>query len=275
VRGAAAILKVIPEDRTDVAVTVSGGPSLPPLKARQTGDRLILDGGLTHRVRHCEDGERFEVVVSGMGAVSKEDLTHIELRVPRTVKLAVADGVRAEIGPSDAAEISFAGCAGGTIDAVKGRLEISSAGSGDISAGAAGSAKVSLAGSGAITLGDVAQGLEASIAGSGSAKAHSVAGPVSASIAGSGDVEIAGGAVSKADISIAGSGDVDIAAPVVDLEASIMGSGDVDVASVSGVLQRSVMGSGGVTVGGVRTTRRSASPAPPAPPAPPEPPKAP
>jgi hypothetical protein len=275
VRGAAAILTVIPEDRTDVAVTVSGGASLPAIKSRQIGDRLVLDGSLSRRVRKCPSGAPLVAAVSGIGEIAEGALTRIEVRMPRAVKLDIADGVRAEVGPSDAAEISFAGCAGGKVGDVKGHLEIQSAGSGDVAASRAGSAEVSLAGSGEITLGEVAQGLDASIAGSGSTRARSVTGELSASIAGSGDVEVAGGAISKADVSIAGSGDVEIAAPVVDLDASIIGSGNVKVASVAGALKRSVMGSGGVKIGGVQASGDNPVPAPPTPPAPPAPAKAP
>jgi len=274
VRNAAAVVTVTPEDRTDIAIVIAGGAKLPPLKARIEGSRLILDGGLGRKVRHCEtDGaaaSSYSATVSGYGALSEADVAHVTIKMPRSVKLAVSDGVLAQVGPSDQADVAFAGCAGGAIGDVKGKLTLSSAGSGDIVASAAQSAKVSVAGSGEVSLGDIAQGFEASIAGSGSTHAKSVTGPIAISIAGSGDVDVKGGAVSKADISIAGSGDVTIGAPVVDLSASIMGSGDVDVASVSGAVRRSVMGSGGVTIG-----ETHAPPAPPAAPQPPQPPAAP
>ncbi|MFZ4603900.1 MAG: GIN domain-containing protein [Caulobacterales bacterium] len=272
-RGAAGVLVVTPEDRTDIAVKITGGAKLPPIKAQVTGDRLVLDGGLGRRVRHCRTGEPFGATVSGYGELSGADLPRIEIRTPKTLKLGVADGVFTKVGPSDALDASFAGCGDAVIGDVKGRLEINSAGSGDVVAGAAQSANVSLAGSGQIELGTITQGLEASIAGSGSTRAKSVTGPLSASIAGSGDVDVDGGAVSDASVSIAGSGDVSIEAPVVNLRASIMGSGDIDVAAVSGALERTVMGSGSVNVGAGKSPNAAAPASPAAPPSPPAPPK--
>jgi len=276
-RGAAGVLVVTPEDRTDIAVKITGGAKLPPIKAQVTGDKLILDGGLGRRVRNCRSGEPFGATVSGYGDLSGADLPRIEVRTPKGLKLGVADGVFAQIGPSDALNISVTGCGDASIGDVKGRLEISAAGSGDVIAGAAQSANVSVAGSGQIELGTISQGLEVSIAGSGSTRAKSVTGPLAASIAGSGDVDVEGGAISDAAVSIAGSGDVSIEAPVVNLRASIMGSGDIDVAGVSGSLQRSVMGSGSVNVGAAKSPSTAApaspasSPSPPSPPAVPKP----
>lgn len=258
-RGLAALVTVTPEDRTDVAVIlVNAGAKLPGVSVRQTDDRVILDGGLGRRVRKCADDAPFTVTVNGIGDLNEADLTRIEIKTPRDVKMNVADGVRATIGPSDSVEVSFAGCAGGSIGDVKGSLAIDSAGSGDVTAGAAQTIEANIAGSGEITLGAVSQGLEVSIAGSGSTRAASVTGPFEASIAGSGDVDVQGGAISTATISIAGSGDVSIGAPIQELDASIMGSGDVNVASVSGAVKRSVVGSGGVTIGGVKTAKPTA-----------------
>ncbi|MBU6371752.1 MAG: DUF2807 domain-containing protein [Alphaproteobacteria bacterium] len=275
VRGAAALLTVTPEDRTDVEVVLVSAGKLPAVAVRQSGDRLILDGGLRRRVHRCSSGSPFTVSVSGIGDLTEADLTRIEIKTPRTLKLGVSDGVRATVGPSNGAELSFAGCAGGVVGDVSGPLEINSAGSGDVIAGAAQSAKANIAGSGAVTLGAVAQGLEVSIAGSGSTRATSVTGPFEASIAGSGDVDVTSGAITTAKVSIAGSGDVTIAAPVTELDASIMGSGDVDVASVSGAVKRSVVGSGGVSIGGVKpvgvTSGAATPPTAPTPPKPPQP----
>lgn len=269
-RGLAALVTVTPEDRTDVAVVLVNAGKLPAVNVRQTDDRVTLDGGLGRRVRKCADGAPFTVTVNGIGDLNEADLTRIEIKTPRDVKMNVADGVRATIGPSDSVEVSFAGCAGGSIGDVNGRLAIDSAGSGDVTAGAAQAVETNIAGSGEVTLGAVSQGLEVSIAGSGSTRAASVTGPFEASIAGSGDVDVQGGAISTATISIAGSGDVSIGAPIQELDASIMGSGDVNVASVSGPVKRSVVGSGGVTIGGVKTAKPTAPViTPPTPPKPP------
>lgn len=269
VRGAAAVLKVIPEDRTDIAVEITNPGRLVTPTVRMDGSALVVDGNLGRRMRDCDtDSDSFSVNVSGVGELAMNELPVITARVPRDVDLSVGGAVWADIGASQSADLSFTGCGPAKIADVTNTLELSSAGSGAITAASAGSASVSAAGSGDATLGAVNGKFEASVAGSGDITAASVTGPLDVSIAGSGDVSVQGGAVADADVSIAGSGAVDIVGNVGKLDvslmgsgdvrvrgtaqtvdANIMGSGDVRVVAVTGGLQKAVMGSGSVTVG--------------------------
>ena len=129
-------------------------------------------------------------------------------------------------------------------------VEINSAGSGDTSLGViAGKMVVALAGSGGVTAASAAGPLDVSIAGSGDVTINGGAmSEAKISIAGSGDVSV-GGSVQALNVSIAGSGDVNVTGAAKDVDVSILGSGDVSIGSVTGTIRKSVLGSGDVTVG--------------------------
>lgn len=247
-RDAVAVLKIIPEDRADIALEISNPGTLATPTVKLENDVLVLDGGIGRRVRNCETRNGWEATVNGLGDVKEEQMPVITVRMPRDVDVSVSGAVKTEIGAANSVEISTTGCGPTTIADVAGELEISAAGSGDVTTGAARTASVSAAGSGDVTLGVVAEKFDASVAGSGSVTAASVTGPADVSIAGSGDVAVKAGAVSEADVSIAGSGNVDFASNVSRLDVSIMGSGDVTVRGAAGAVDANIMGSGDVRV---------------------------
>lgn len=269
IRNAVAILKVIPEHRTDFSVEIANPGLLANPTVRIEGDEVIVDGGIgSRRIRNCRRDGQFHAEVSGIGVINAAQAPVVTVRAPKALHVSVSGAVESEFGPSSAAELSFAGCGSAKVGDVAGALEIDSSGSGNVTAGAAQSATVSIAGSGDTTLGAVSGGLEVDVAGSGGVTAATVAGPVEVSIAGSGGATVNGGAMGNADISIAGSGDVrltgevqrlsvsiagsgdvDLRGKAASLDANIMGSGDVSVAQVTGGVQKSVMGSGSVRVG--------------------------
>jgi hypothetical protein len=269
IRNAVAVLKVIPEDRTDFAVEIVNPGVLATPTVKVDGGDVIVDGGISHRRASCrtEAGAKM-FQVSGVGAVALAQAPTITVRAPRDLKVSIGGAVDSDIGASTSAELSFSGCGDSKIGDVAGALEIDASGSGDIAAGAARSAKISVAGSGDATVGAIGGALEVDLAGSGGVTAASAAGPLEISIAGSGGVTVASGAmgdaevsiagsgdvslvgdVQRLEVSIAGSGDVDVRGKAASVDASIMGSGDVTVAEVSGGVQKSVMGSGNVQIG--------------------------
>ena len=270
VRNAVAILKVIPEDRADIAIEIANPGMLTTPTVRLDGSELVIDGGIsTRRIQNCgRTPTEFSAEVRGIGVVGPTQAPVITARVPKNVKLTTSGAVSASVGPAAAAELELSGCGDVSVGDVAGVLKVDTSGSGDVTTGAAQSAEISSAGSGDSIVGVVAGKVEISLAGSGSATVASGGGPLDVSIAGSGDVSVNGGAMQNADISIAGSGgvtiggsvqtlevsiagsgDVDVKGAAQSVDASIMGSGDVTVASVSGGVQKSIMGSGGVTVG--------------------------
>ncbi|MGE0742715.1 MAG: hypothetical protein AB7O98_15350, partial [Hyphomonadaceae bacterium] len=50
----AAVVTVIPEDRTDIDVSVTPAARLPALDVRLTSEGEVIDGGLRNRFRGCK-----------------------------------------------------------------------------------------------------------------------------------------------------------------------------------------------------------------------------
>jgi hypothetical protein len=260
IRDVAAVVTVVAEDRADVAVTISGGAGLNPVRASLSGDAVAIDGGY-RRARSCHNGsDGFGVEIGGR-TVPGSELPQITIKTPRDVKLSLAGAVSTTISDADEVDVSLVTCGDTRIGNVSGDLEAKLAGSGDlIVAAVTGRSVVSIAGSGGASLakaGDV----EASVAGSGSSRIDDMTGDLKAAIAGSGDLRVAAGRVGEAELSVAGSGDIRIEAPIDVLDAEVVGSGQVKVGAVRQVRGQSVLGSGEIHVDG----------APPVPPVPPVP----
>jgi hypothetical protein len=270
IKNAAARVVVIPEARSDVVYQViPGRAALPAITARKAFDgKLILDGGLgkggwfgvhiNNCSRHGDSGHDAVIIVTRPPAdmtvtvddhrnVPLADTPLIILRTPRDVHVSAGEAVFGNIGRADSVKLGAAGCGDWTVGNTSGRLEIDSAGSGDVHAGTAGQLVVHIAGSGDVTAAEVAS-LEAGIAGSGDVWARSVNGRIKGQIAGSGSVTVAGGHATEVGADIAGSGDVRFGGDADTVDAHIMGSGGVRVKSAKSV-HKAVMGSGEVVVG--------------------------
>lgn len=251
VKDAVARVVVIPEARSDIKVEVlSRNPAL-PLEVRTQGGRTIVDGGLRNgRINACNTTNGVaKVRVRGVGEVRWDDIPQIVVRTPLDTEVAVAGAVFGSVGRSDGLTFANAGCGDWTIANVKGRLNLSLAGSGDTKGGSARKATVNIAGSGDVSLQAVSESVDVNTAGSGDTHLANITGALSVQTAGSGDVTVEGGHASRVDVSIAGSGGVDFGGVADSLSAQIMGSGDVRVRQVTGAVNKSVMGSGDVTVG--------------------------
>jgi hypothetical protein len=251
IKDAVARVVVIPEARSDVKVEfITTNKSL-PLNIRRNGAETIVDGDLRmNKIGSCNTKMGATTIkVRGVGEVKWEDIPQIVVRTPLNVEVSGGGAVFGSVGRSDSVELANAGCGDWTVANVKGKLEVSQAGSGDTNVGTAGSAEISIAGSGSVKTQEVAGDYEVSIAGSGDAGAASVGGKIEVNIAGSGDVTIAGGRARSLDVSIMGSGDVSHNGEVGDVEVSVAGSGDVRVAKATGSVSKSVAGSGDVYIG--------------------------
>jgi len=111
-----------------------------------------------------------------------------------------------------------------------------------------GSVELSIAGSGDITIGNIAGGISIEIAGSGEVKAQSVNGPVKIEVAGAGDITIDSGKATSFDVEIMGAGDIKFGGEANNPKVEMFGSGDVWIRSYTGSL--SSEGGGEVRVGG-------------------------
>lgn len=249
-RDVAALVRVRPEARDDVAVSiVNPGPLADP-EFRIVRNRLIIDGNLRRQVRDCDvQGARFEVEIARRGTLRETQLPIIEIRVPRDVVLAASGAVRMQVAPSESAEIAISGCGDADIDRVDGEAEISISGAPDVRIYDAGSATIAVAGAGDVTLGVARSGLTVSIAGAGDFTAARADGPTNIAIQGAGDVLIRDGRATTLSVAIAGAGDVTHNGTAQRLDAAILGAGDVRVRHVDGEVTRRIIGGGEVVVG--------------------------
>jgi hypothetical protein len=251
IKDAVARVVVVPEARGDVKVEFLTTNKSLPLNVSRNGSDVTVDGGLRrNRINGCNTVMGKTVVhVRGVGDVKWEDIPQIVVRVPMDAEVGAAGAVFGSVGRTDRLELSNAGCGDWTVANVRGKLELSQAGSGDTKAGSAGSAEINIAGSGDVKTQEIGGDLEVNIAGSGGVTAASVNGKLEANIAGSGDVTVNGGRSRSVEVSIMGSGNVDFGGEADAVEVSVAGSGDVRIAKANGSVHKSVAGSGEVIIG--------------------------
>jgi hypothetical protein len=251
IKDAVARVVVVPEARGDVKVEFLTTNKSLPLDIRKNGSDVTVDGGLRrNRINGCNTVMgKIVVHVRGVGDVKWEDIPQIVVRVPMDAEVGATGAVFGSVGRTDHLELSNAGCGDWTVANVRGKLELSQAGSGDTKTGSAGSAEINIAGSGDVKTQEIGGDLEVNIAGSGGVTAASVNGKLEANIAGSGDVTVNGGRSRSVEVSIMGSGNVDFGGEADTAEVSVAGSGDVSIAKVNGPVHKSVAGSGEVNIG--------------------------
>jgi hypothetical protein len=242
-----AVVKIIPEDRADIAVSLSGAGTqgLAAPVVRLEGGVLVLDGNLGNRLQRC-NGEGVDV--QDVGQVTAQTAPQIVVRMPRAVTADIRSGGMADIGPAESLDWRISGCAPSKAGDVTGAATIRKSGSGMLQLVGANALDLDLAGSGVVDVGGVRESLDVRMAGSGEVIAASVTGSLSADLAGSGSLTVRTGKITKADLEIAGSGTVQIVAPISALDVSAMGSGTVRVEGVVGDLDAELAGSGEVWV---------------------------
>jgi Putative auto-transporter adhesin, head GIN domain len=250
IRGAIARVTVIPEARSDVAVSVVRANGRLPLRISRNGDQVIVDGGLGWRSINCHTlFGRPGAFAWGIGNVSYDEMPQIVVRTPLQAKVGAGGAVFGSVGPGAGLDLANSGCGDWTVADQNGPLQMRFSGSGDVRTGTVASADVQVSGSSDVHLGTVRNGLVTSISGSGDVTAARVDGLLRARIGGSGDVRIKDGAVTDMNASVAGSGDVRFGGVARTLVANVAGSGDVSAARVTGPVSKHVAGSGDVTVG--------------------------
>jgi len=255
IQNAIARVTVIPEARSDVAVTIVRDDPHKPLKVRVWPDgRVVVDGGvfggLFGGVTECNShGGKPYVRVFGGETVTYDNMAQVVVHTPLDAHVSGSGAVFGEVGRSDSLDLSTSGCGDWVVANVRGRLSLSSSGSGDIRTGTASEIRVRTAGSGDIYTRAISGGIDANIAGSSDIKIDQVSGPMKVRISGSGNLGVGGGHASDLDVFIAGSGDVSFRGVADNLTAFVAGSGDINVDHVTGVVKKSIAGSGDVNIG--------------------------
>ncbi|MBN8553630.1 MAG: hypothetical protein J0L52_12140 [Caulobacterales bacterium] len=260
IRNAVARVVVIPEDRTDIQVTVDPGTSgLPAIEVSRRGDDVRLDGGLRRRIQDCQSEgfvanptempDGIGVTVRGHGTVELSQAPLVVIRTPRDVQIDASGAVWGAIGRSRSTQLGAGGCGDWSVANTDGSLSIALGGSGNVRAGSAGSGEFALGASGSISTAAIDGPADIAIGGSGSVTVASINGAADIAIGGSGSVRIDGGRVSSLNVAVAGSGGVVVGATADTVSASIVGSGDISVARVTGAVERTILGSGQLRIG--------------------------
>lgn len=241
IENAVARVVVIPENRSDIQVTVEqGSAGLPPIEVRRRGNDVRIDGGLRRRIQSCRSGGFVadptqmpagnSVRVRDLGEIDAAEAPLIIIRTPMDVRVDASTAVWGAIGRSSSVELGAGGCGDWTVANTRGDLSIAIGGSGDVRAG-------------------TAQSLEVAVGGSGDVTVAAINGPAEIAIGGSGEVRVNAGRAPTLEAAIGGSGTVIFNGEVGDLEVAIAGSGDVRVARVTGQVQRTIVGSGDIRIG--------------------------
>jgi len=280
---AAAVVVISPENRPNIAVSVTRGAGrLPPLKMRRDGGALVVDGGLNTGSMSCDGGYKVthlfggidhnhdtrRVRVMGVGWVKVSDLPVITVHAPRTVAVSTDGAVWGSMGPSEAVALDAGGCGDWQVAAVRGKLTAHVAGSGDIQgdtvgalelhiAGSgdldlrsvAGPAMIEVVGSGNVHLGAAAGAVDARLLGSGNLVADRVAGSVKADLSGSSDMKINSGHASPLAVQVSGSGSFLFNGVAGAVSADVSGTGDIHIAHAEGPVAKSVSGTGDISIG--------------------------
>jgi hypothetical protein len=250
IRGVAARVTIIPENRRDIAISLVRADPRLPIRVRKLLDRVFVTGDVSRAVHSCRAGPGGKgVAVRGRGIIANDQLPVIVVRTPWAVRLLADEAVFGEIQRSGSVDFTNKGCGDWHIDDVAGRLRFTQAGAGDARVGSAGTADLSVEGTGGISAREVRAGLTAVSSGSGDIAVAAVRGPVDARVAGAGDIFLASGMVTTMTVAIAGSGAVTLNGSARTLNASIAGRGDVSVAHVTGRVVKQVFGAGMVRTG--------------------------
>ncbi|WP_296817502.1 DUF2807 domain-containing protein [Brevundimonas sp.] len=260
INDAVARVVVIPENRSDIDVSVTqGSAELPAITVRRRGDDVIVDGHLDRRIRTCRGGEEFvgdptqmprgvTVEVRGHGTIDMADAPLIIVRTPMNVEVDSDGAVWGAVGRASSVELGAGGCGDWSVGNTEGALSVAVGGSGDVRTGTARTLEVAVGGSGDVRTGAVTSA-DLAIGGSGDIRIASVSGPVEVAIGGSGNVTIDGGSAPRLEVAIAGSGEVSFAGEAGDVDATIAGSGDIRVQRVTGRVERAILGSGDIRIG--------------------------
>ena len=153
-RDVVAIVQVTPENRTDVAVSISNPGPLRAPQMRMRGDRLVIDGAMRRQIRSCTvRGEGFTVATARNGRLERPQIMTINIRVPQAAAISAGGAVRLHMAPAQSTELRLSGCGDADIERINDEADIAVSGSPDVRVYEAGSATIAVAGAGDVTLG--------------------------------------------------------------------------------------------------------------------------
>jgi len=212
-------------------------------------NQLRVSGGSAATIElansHCFSSSGF------FGFNSNKPSLALTIKVPDGAAIEVRDGgiVHYSIGAvGGALNLSLSGASGlKAAGATTLSFELSGAGNAEI--GEAGNTKLRTGGKGDVTIHALKGTMDATIAGAGNLTVDSVESPsVELHAAGRSEIRFAKGSIAFFDLDSAGASDAVIDAAVGDAKVSLSGAGDVQFAKLTGHLTQSVAGVGSVKV---------------------------
>lgn len=229
----AAVLTVIAEDRSDIAVEYQAARGLPEVRAYVSGDTLVIDGGLDLDDNPCK--ERFSsegaAKLPEVGTFRASELPRLIVRTPRELDVTVDGAVLTSVGVSAGGYVASHGCGDMTIASASGRLEALLMGFGDVEiADMNAPLKASLYGLGAMRIGKTTDA-EFNLIGVGNIDAKASSGAVKGFLQGTGNLKIASIA-EGASLDLPGAGDFEIGAIAGPFSLESGGAGKARIASL-------------------------------------------
>ena len=245
---AVARVVIIPEARSDIAVTVQQGRAPIALRVSRQGPRTVVHGGYEANQCHNNNGST-RVRLRQMGTINIEDAPLVTVRAPRSLTVRTRGGaVHGRVGALDNLTLSSGGCSQWSIADVAGTIALNQSGGASATVGRARTARFGASGGGTIRAQSVGS-LDADASGGGTIRVGSVNGPTTAEASGGGGVKVEGGRTGLLRASASGGGWVDHEGMADALEADASGGGRVNVARVLGRVDRRASGGGHVSVG--------------------------
>jgi hypothetical protein len=245
---AVARVVIIPESRSDIAVTVQQGRAPIALRVSRQGDRTVVHGG--YQTNQCSNRNgSTEVRLRRGGTMNMEDAPLVTVRAPRSLTVRTRGGaVHGRVGALDNLTLSAGGCSQWSIADVAGTIDLNQSGGATATVGRARTARLGASGGGTIRAQSVGS-LDADASGGGVVRVASVNGAMSADASGGGGVKVEGGRTGLLRAGASGGGWVDYDGVADSLDAEASGGGRVNVARVLGQVNRRASGGGHVSVG--------------------------
>lgn len=251
IRGVAARVVIVPENRSDISVRILAASADLPLRVEHLGQRVEVTAARTLRIRGCyiQNGLR-GVRVRGHADIPFDDLPQLIILTPMRLKLTAGAAVYGAIGRSATLDLENRGCGDWTIANVAGAARVRQDGAAQILMGETKEADINVGGGGDIATRKVTGALVVVSSGAGRVRVDEVEGRANLRIAGSGEVRVRAGHSADLLASVAGSGRIAFDGQAGTVNASVTGSGQVIVAKATGKVTRRTMGKGEVRVGG-------------------------
>lgn len=246
-------------------------------KISRSGSNLTIDDEVSIHKYNCRTKKNRVMVGKGKWSVYSnkgyrniKEFPHVKITAPEGVHLEIDNAIIfGNVETIGSAHLHIGSCGDIKFGDVKGQLDLSVSGSGDVILGNAGvsdisisgvgdvtaknlaSADIDVSGSGDLKLGDIFGSVGILTSGAGDIEINSITGKdLTISVSGSSDITIDGGSVDTLSIKASGASDVTYNGSSVDAVARASGASDINISKPSGHLRSSDSGAADVNIHG-------------------------